>query len=279
MSDRRDSMGFEDIEARLGDLTAALAFPATPDLAGVVGARLRSSAGTADTSAGALLIRPRPWLVRRSLRRSLLLAAALALLVVGGVLAVRVGLELLSIEFGPVPTIAPPSPGASSSGSLGEALRLGRQLTLEEADAATDFELLVPEALGLPDAVYLGDVVLRGQVAFVYAPRDGLPASEILGGAGLLITQNAGRPDEGLAQKLLDTGQASVTPVDVDGALGLWISGAPHFFWYLAPDGSHIEDSRRLVGNTLAWERDGVLYRIEGAITLSQVLDIARSMR
>lgn len=278
MSDR-DSMGLENLEARLGDLAAALAFPATPDLAGAVGAKLRSPAGTADMAADALPVRPRPWLVRRSLRRSLLLAAALTLLVVGGVLAVRFGLELLSIEFGAVPTVAPPSPGASVSGSPGEGLRLGRPLTLEEADAEADFELLVPEALGTPDAVFLGDVALRGQVAFVYAPRDGLPASELLGGAGLLITQNAGRPDEGLAQKLLDTGQASVAPVDVDGALGLWITGAPHFFWYLAPDGSHVEDSRRLVGDTLAWERDGVLYRIEGAIDLAHVLDIARSMR
>jgi len=65
----------------------------------------------------------------------------------------------------------------------------------------------------------------------------------------------------------------------MDGSLGVWISGQPHLFWYLAPDGSFIQENRRLVGDTLAWERDGVLYRIEGAITLSRALEIARSMR
>lgn len=63
------------------------------------------------------------------------------------------------------------------------------------------------------------------------------------------------------------------------GAPGLWISGAPHVFWYLAPDGEFINESRRLVGDTLAWERDGVLYRIEGDITLERALEIAVSMR
>ncbi len=53
----------------------------------------------------------------------------------------------------------------------------------------------------------------------------------------------------------------------------------PHVFWYLAPSGAVIEDSRRLVGDTLVWERDGVLYRIEGAISRAQALAIARSMR
>ena len=30
---------------------------------------------------------------------------------------------------------------------------------------------------------------------------------------------------------------------------------------------------------TLAWERDGILYRIEGDITLARALEIATSMR
>jgi hypothetical protein len=127
--------------------------------------------------------------------------------------------------------------------------------------------------------VYAGDARLRGQVAFVYAPRDDLPASTLLGGAGLLITQNRGQPDNGLARKIVDSGQATVEPVDVDGSPGVWISGAPHLFWYKAPDGSIIEESRRLVGDTLAWESDGVLFRIEGTIAFPRALEIARSMR
>jgi hypothetical protein len=116
-------------------------------------------------------------------------------------------------------------------------------------------------------------------VSFVYAPRDDLPASTLLRGAGLLVTQNQGESDAGLARKIVDTSLATVEQVDVDGSPGVWISGGEHVFWYLAPDGAFIQESSRLVGDTLAWERDGVLYRIEGAITLSRALEIARSMR
>ncbi|MEO5703561.1 MAG: hypothetical protein ABIZ52_03020, partial [Candidatus Limnocylindrales bacterium] len=95
---------------------------------------------------------------------------------------------------------------------------------------------------------------------------------------GLLFTQNRGESDHGLARKLADAKLASVEPVDVNGAPGAWISGQPHFFWYLAPDGSVIEESRRLVGDTLVWERDGVLYRIEGAMTREYALELALTM-
>jgi hypothetical protein len=276
-------MAHDDVEARLADLAAAVAFPPTPDLAAAVAARLRAPSG----SIGA---RPRPLPIRRSVPRSLLLAAGLALLVIGGAFAVRFGLDLLSIEFGPVPSASPspsapagpaagPSPSAESPGPPGADLGLGSPLTLGQAREGAPFEILVPAALGPPDVVYLGGPTLRGQVAFVYASREDLPASRLLDGAGLLITQNRGEPDTGLARKLADAGLATVEQVDVDGSPGVWIAGQPHIFWYLAPDGFYIEESRRLVGDTLAWERGGVLYRIEGAITVVEALEIARSMR
>ena len=263
------------LEVRLGDLASAIVFPPTPDIATVVGSRLRGP-------------RPQPLPIWRSLRRSLLLAATLALLVVGGALAIGFGLELLHIRFGPVPTIAP-SPSAAAAGvsaspstspePLGSSLLLGRPLVLQDASAAAAFHVLVPAALGPPDIVYVGGPALRGQVALVYAPRGDLPLSGLLGGAGLLITENRGEADDGLAAKLVDAGLATVEPMEVNGASGAWISGGPHIFWYLAPDGSFIQDSRRYVGDTLAWERDGVLYRIEGAITKERALEIAASMR
>ena len=269
MSDTR-RVDFMDLEAQLADLAGALAFPTTPDLATAIGARLRAPAA-----------RPLPF--RRSMRRSLLLAAALTLLVVGGALAVRYGLELLNIRFGPVPTMSPspssggPSPAASVR--LGASLRLGEQASLDDVLGISSFRVLVPEALGPPDVVYVGGAVLRGQVAFVYGVRDALPLSGLLGGAGMLITQARGELDEGLADKLLDAELATVEHVQVNGAPGVWIGGRPHVFWYLAPDGQVIEESRRFVGNTLAWERDGVLYRIESMLELEDALEIAESMR
>jgi hypothetical protein len=280
MSDRLVPMAHDDLEARLADLATVIAFPSTPDLATAVGARLRLSLPPSRPLARLIPIRRSV----RSVRRSLLLAAALALLVVGAAFAVRFGLELLSIQFGPLPSVAPapsaPAPGASATPRPpGTGLGLGQPLSLDEARRFAAFDLLVPAGLAAPDVVYLGGSTLRGQVAFVYAASDRLPASDLLGGAGLLITQNRGQPDDGLAQKLVSTGQARVEQVVVNGAPGVWISGEPHFYWYLAPDGTMIEESRRLVGDTLAWERDGILYRIEGSIGRDEALEIARSMR
>jgi hypothetical protein len=279
VTDRFGSIAGDDLEARLVDLGPALAFPGTPDLAALVGARLR----VPDTEPLATAS-PRPR--RRSLLRALLLAAALALLVVGAAFGVRFGLELLSIETGPLPTSLPSpgasadaSPGSTTSGQPGGGLGLGLLVDLDEAESSAPFPVLLPADLGPPDAVYLGGAALRGQVALVYAASDDMPASDLLGGAGLLVTQNRGEADDGLASKLAGANLATVDPVDVDGAPGVWISGQPHVFWYFDPDGVAIEDSRRLVGDTLAWERDGILYRIEGAIGLERALDIAASMR
>jgi hypothetical protein len=302
VTDRPQTPGMDDLEVALVDLAGAIAFPATPDLAAAVAARLHAAASsgaaglTVSDGRAADALRPtgraRPGPIRRSLARSLLLAAALALLLVGGALAVRFGLDLLSIEFGPLPSPRPGSSaavvasGASASaapttpaGPVGEGLRLGAPRTLEDVRAEAPFDILVPDELGPPDAIYLGGRELRGQVALVYEPRPGLPASATLDGAGLLVTQNRGETDEGLAHKLVDAGLASVVAIDIDGAPGYWISGEPHAFWYLAPDGTSIEDSGRLVGDTLIWERGGVLYRIEGAISREQALQIAASMQ
>jgi hypothetical protein len=275
MSDRF-APDFNDLEAQLADLAGALAFPPTPDLATAVRTRLRAGAQIASSETRVV-----PF--RRSLRRSLLLAAALTLLVVGGALAIRYGLELLDIRFGPVPTMTPtpsvagPSPGTSVA--LGASLRLGEPATLQDVLGISAFRVLVPERLGPPDMVYVGGAALRGQVAFVYAVRDTLPMSGLLGGAGGLITQTRGELDQGLVDKLLNAELATVERVEVSGAPGVWIAGGPHVFWYLAPDGTVIEESRRFVGNTLAWERDGVLYRIESMLDLDGALEIARSMR
>lgn len=272
MNERPNTMPIDALEAALLDLGTAVDLPTASDLATKVADRLRASppSVTREPRRG-----PR-------IRSALLLAAGLAILVAGTVIGIRVGLDLLEIDFGPVPTptptVSPPVPSAHLQTSI-EALGLGRAATLEEVRATTDYPILVPAALPRPDEVAIGGPALRGQVAFVYAATAELPASDLLEGAGLLITQGRGRPDAGLARKLVDAGLASVEPVTVDGDPGYWISGEPHWFWYLAPDGSTIEESRRFVGDSLVWERDGVLVRIEGDISKEAALAIAVSMR
>lgn len=294
MTDRFDPRTAAGLDAALGELGMLVDWPPTPDLAARVTERLGAARPTAVSSEPAR-VAGRP--IKRSLPRALLLAAAIALLLAGAVLGVRFGLDLLSIEFGPPPPSASPhagapspsvsegasvgSPGVSvSPGSpTGTGLGLGRPATLEAASAGAGFPVLVPAELGPPDAVYQGDAARRGQIAFVYAPRDDLPASELLEGAGLLVTQARGRADEGLVSKIVDSGRGDVERVVVGGDEGYWFHGAPHWFWYVRPDGSIIEESRRFVGDTLVWQRGDVLYRIEGELELEQALALAASMQ
>jgi len=271
MSDRLGPMPHDQLETELADLAMALAFPPTPDLAAAVGSRLR--APLANPGA-----RPRLLPFRRSVRRSLLLAAALVLLVVGGALAVRFGGAALD-RVRAAPLRAARVGGPARTRSHGRRPR--SRPAAHPGGGRCRRRLRRPPAAGSGPA--RRRLSRRHRAArpscLRLAPRDDLPESALLGGAGLLVTQNRGGPDDGLARKIVDTSAATVQQVDMDGSLGVWISGQPHLFWYLAPDGSFIQENRRLVGDTLAWERDGVLYRIEGAITLSRALEIARSMR
>lgn len=279
MTERLGLTTMPQLESALIDLSMAIQLPPTPDLASAVGARLRERPLAFPTR------RPVWPNLRRSLRRSVLLAAVISILVVGAALGFRLGLDLLSIDFGPAPPVLPSASASATAAtatdatSPGAGLGLGTVESIEDARARVTFPVLVPSVLDLPDAVYVGGPGLRGQLAFVYRERDGLPASTLLDGAGLLVTQNPGMADERLGGKLLGAGLTTVEAVVVDGAPGYWISGEPHMFWYLAVDGSFIEDSRRLVGDTLVWERDGVLYRIEGAVSKTRALEIAESMR
>ena len=271
-----------NIEAALADLAMALELPPTPDLATATAARLRATSAPASTPPTPRATEPRRLPVIRSLRRSLLLAAAIALLVVGVALGLSYGLGLLSIDFGTVPspsTSVRPSPGVAVEDGIGSRLGLGEASGLDQVLVRSDMRVRVPARLGPPDAVYVGGPALRGQIAFVYGARDDLPQSDLLQGAGLLVTQNVGRFDQRLGGKLIGSGVTTIEPVDIDGASGYWISGEPHMFWYLAPDGTMLDEGERRVGDTLVWERDSVLYRIEGAVGRARALEIARSMR
>jgi hypothetical protein len=263
MTGQTGFVDYSELVAGLRDLGTAVDWPVTPDLAAAVAPHL-----TATAQAGT---RPWSWLFKPTLTRAILLAGLLALLVGGAALGIRYGLQLLQIDFGPVPTLAPQSPGAGST------LQLGTRATLDSIRADAAFPVVVPADPGTPDEVYLGGEQLRGQVAFVYAPREDLPPSDLLNGAGLLVTQNRGRIDSSLARKIVETGGV-VDRVTVGAWPGYWITGTPHGFWYLAPDGDMISDSGRIVGNTLAWQRDDKLYRIEGDITLERALQIAESI-
>jgi hypothetical protein len=65
----------------------------------------------------------------------------------------------------------------------------------------------------------------------------------------------------------------------VNGAQGVYLSGAPHQVLF-GTRGAQIRSDRvRLAGNVLIWQRGPLIVRIEGTHTLAEALAIARSLR
>jgi hypothetical protein len=234
-------------------------WPETPDIAGAVAGRLAAA--------------PAPARWRRRLDRpAWQLAVAATALIIAVVMAVPPArsavLELLG--FGSVRIVREePRPSRFAQG-----LALGTPVTLEQARRR--FPVLVPSAVGQPDAVYLTeDPWVR--VDLVYRERPGLPASSNTG-AGLLVTEFHAVA-EPLVEKTVGSG-ATVARVTVGGDPAFFISGANHGFAYIPEGSTGAFEEQRLAGNTLLVERsDGVLLRIEGELGREEAVGIAESAR
>jgi hypothetical protein len=243
-----------ELELELRELRVE--WPETPDLAGAVAERLERAPAP----------RRRVVLLQRPAWQLAVAAVALVLAVVAAVPPARSAvLDLLG--FGSV-TITREEPSRFASG-----LSLGTPVTLE--DARRRFPVVIPEAMGEPDAVYLSEhPSLR--VDLVYRERPGLPASSNTG-AGLLVTEF-----RAVAEPVIEKaagGGANVERLTVGGDPAFFISGPEHGFAYVDSEtGEPIFETGRLAGNTLLVERsDGVLLRIEGEVDRDEAVRIAES--
>lgn len=70
-----------------------------------------------------------------------------------------------------------------------------------------------------------------------------------------------------------------VEEVKVGGRPGLWLTGASHIVQVRDASGEFSLDFRRVEGNVLAWEANGVTYRIETQLPLAEALRIAESIQ
>ena len=302
MSDRLPLAGLSgpELEHSLTDLGPHL-YPATPDLASRVRMRLerepaplspRMGPGTRDEVPIGLGARggevSGEGLGMGPPRRPLWLAVALLLIAILGALMVfpearsaiadRLGLRGVLIQW--VDETPTPEPS-----QIGAQLMLGRPVTLDEAQAAVDFSLLVPTAAGFdaPDEIYLLDEGAGDMVSFVYPAGPGLPASDTTG-VGALLTQFQGEANRNLIEKGLADGdgdfETRLEAVTVGGEPGFWISGAPHGFFFVCSGAGECREERyRLAGDVLLWERDGLTVRLESALSLEDALTIAESVR
>lgn len=240
-----------ELEHRLRELASLIAFPETPPLASAIDLRPAPA-------------RARP--PRRTLR-VLAIACVLLALAVGTAFAVPASrtaiLEWLGLSGVTVERVVslPALPGAPD-------LALGDPVSLEEARRLVGFDLLVPEALGEPDEAYVDRATPGGRVTLVYRDSEG--------GIAAMLTQFRGDLAPELIGKLVD-GNARAQAVTVaGGAQGVFLSGGPHVVFYRGADGEIREETLRLAGNTLLWQRGDVLLRLESALSLDGSLRVAQ---
>ncbi|HZQ35141.1 MAG TPA: hypothetical protein VFD32_04355 [Dehalococcoidia bacterium] len=295
MAERRPPLSDAELEGALRELSAALDFPPTPDLA----ARLRTTLPPFRQRRRLWLQLPRLRLAGAALLFVVAITGLMVLLVPATRNAVADRLGLRGVHIRLVPRLTPaPAPSATPAVSPAPAsataaapnsitpaatpnplatLQLGEPATLQAAEQAAGFHVLVPAALGPPDAVYLDRTAPGGAVTLVYTPRPDLPASPITG-VGLLLTEFRGAIEPDFLGKGVGP-DTTLTPLSVGGEPGWWLAGAPHAFFYHAPDGQVRPDRIRLAGNTLLWEQGPLTLRLEAKLTRDAAVRIAESAR
>jgi hypothetical protein len=213
------------------------------------------------------------WPVRRSLVLAIVALVVLAA-VVGAVAFGVPGIRLIFGDPGGTPPPAVASPTAATQPGAG--LDLGTRVPVAELEERAGFPVRFPTdpLLGTPDATYVSD---RNEVALVWAPRDGLPPT-VEGDIGLLIMQFRGSVNPEPIGKIISTG-TTVEPVNMDDGTGYWIAGDPHVYFYMTPEGEHIEEGRRWVGDALIWQRGDMTYRIETSLGRDAAIRIAESLK
>ncbi|MEY2581924.1 MAG: hypothetical protein QOE09_1773 [Ilumatobacteraceae bacterium] len=226
--------------------------------------------------------------VRRASRPVPRLVGALVALVIAVVVVLPgprhavarwLGFDSVRIEPGvTVPTTAAPTTVVISTAvpPTNPSLKLGPALSIDAAMSQTGLPDPTPQLLGKPQSLHVVTPPSTGQILLVYAPSDLVPQSSVTG-VGALVSVMPAHIDQGFFRKLLGS-EASVRPIDFDGARGFWIEGSPHQLLFDVGDGQVLPDTLRLATNTLLWERDGHVYRLEADITLETAVRIATSV-
>ena len=246
-----------ELERELRELDVV--WPATPDVAAAVAERL------------AVAPAPRVRRVWRPSWPAWQVAVALGAVVIAVAMAVPPARSAILEWLG----FASVRIERAEPSGFGSSLTLGEPVTLEQARRRAGFEVVVPEAVGEPDAVYIApDPAGRTRVDFLYRPRPGLPRSGTTG-VGLLVTQFSGKAGL-MVEKTAGEG-TFVDRLTVGGDPAFFLSGENHGFAYAGDDDAAFEPSR-LAGNTLLVDRaDGVLLRLEGDLPRASLERIAGS--
>ena len=256
-----------ELERELLALRDEIAWPATPDIAAAVQARVATEPARAPRRGGRL-----PW--RAPVRRApAWLAPALAVVLVvliafGALLAASPGVRATLRDWLGIGTVSIKRVERLPDLSTARSLDLGRRVTAAQAARRLGHRVATVHALGAPDAIYAGAAIVPARVSLVYVARPGLPAGTA--GVGALLDEIEGNQLP-FVQKLV-AGGVPIARVDVNGARGVFIGGAHAL---QLPD----ELRPRLAGNTVLWVHDGITYRLETGLGQRAAVRLARSVR
>jgi len=236
-----------DLERSL--LALDVDWPTTPDLTTAVMTRI-----AAEPEAEPEPRRRVKWGFGGWRARVAYVAAALIVLA-GGTLAVSpdarstvlrwLGLESVEIRREPL------RPG------VGRDLNLGEPTTIPPGTP-------IPSALGTPDAAYATPL-----------PDGRTVTSLVYGGPPMVLVQTFRATATPFIEKTVGSAD-DVDRLTLDGATAYWIKGS-HGFAFEGPNGVVFED-QRISDRVLLVERDGRLYRVEGAISRDRAVEIYRSI-
>jgi nitrate reductase NapE component len=264
----------DELGAALRGLTPALAWP---------DARLAPNGPDLATRVRARLVAAPPARRRSGWRPALVLAIVVLLVLAAVAGAVAFGVPGIRLIFGdpggtPPPAVASPAApptGGAIAPPAGSSIDLGEQVDPASLEDRVDFPVLFPgdPALGAPDATYVSE---RDEVALVWSPSDDLPPT-VESDIGLLLMQFRGSVSPEPIGKIISSGTV-VEPVRIGEDSGYWITGNPHVYFYFTPDGEHVEEGRRWVGDALIWKRGDMTYRIETSLGKDAAIRIAESL-
>ncbi len=117
---------------------------------------------------------------------------------------------------------------------------------------------------------------LKGDPPIRFYAQPGLIAVFFSGGEPVLLTELSG--DQLGVVKKYSSRATQVAPIDVEGHFGIRLSGGPHVFTYVRPDGERVEQKTRFAGDVLLWRAGNLTYRLEGGLTERAALRLARSV-
>jgi hypothetical protein len=261
-----------DLERALTELAPGVAYPPTPDLAATIRTRIAAAPGPSRPGwSWPALFRPR----RLAVAFLVLLIIAVGALAISPDLRTAVakrlgihGIEIIFVDETPTPPASP----------VGTTLLLGEPMTLAEAQSRVGYVIKVPAALGPPDEVYLRPLEAGPMVTLLYRPRLDLPEAEETG-VGALLMQFPATSDVDQIVKRVTMGTGSMLRVPVNGVTGYWVMGSSELIISQDPSAGFEQAVGRPSADVLIWEQDGMAYRLEVNLLMSDAISIAESLQ